>query len=307
MFNEKIKREYITTFENAEQIEIVFKNSANFESILNKDLFDFDVDEIKVYYKSISSSSMFTLNTLQSKLRKYTQWAIDNNYTKTKTNHYNIITQDMLAECFDKDTLSTQILTEEELDSRISRITNDSDKFIIRALFEGIRGESYSEILGLKLSDIDSSNNVQVLNDIEIENCYRTIKISDKLKKLAYESAREEIYQYERSSVRLDKEYDRVLNLQLPKKGKDLEDFDKSQKSRRIYKRIRRATKEMGMPNLSAKRIINSGILNMIKVNAKAAGVSNIKWINAHSKEIENQYEVFVPSLFIREYHDYLI
>lgn len=182
MFNEKIKREYITTFENAEQIEIVFKNSANFESILNKDLFDFDVDEIKVYYKSISSSSMFTLNTLQSKLRKYTQWAIDNNYTKTKTNHYNIITQDMLAECFDKDTLSTQILTEEELDSRISRITNDSDKFIIRALFEGIRGESYSEILGLKLSDIDSSNMFKCLMILKLKIAIELLRFQTNLR-----------------------------------------------------------------------------------------------------------------------------
>ncbi|MDO4975508.1 MAG: hypothetical protein Q4E61_04260, partial [Alphaproteobacteria bacterium] len=192
MYNEQIKQRYLDEIiqeqTNAPLIKGYFIETEKMEMQFGKDLYDFTPKEIIQYYKYVSTSSIQFLVLLNSIFSRYTSWAIANNMVKTSQNYYETITRDVLLSCINIRDLNNKIITKSQLNNAIKALYNPSDKFLMQALFEGIKGRGFEDLINVKLSDFNKENKTLKLYS------GKTMSVSDELIRYAIQS--EDDYEY---------------------------------------------------------------------------------------------------------------
>ena len=191
MYNAEYKMKFLKESSDTERyksgVEVIstyFNLSEIMENALKKDVANFTLDEIVDFYKSICTSSEEYLATVNCQLSAYCEWNRKQGLSVDNQNHFEEITRDILSQCINRSIFKSQFITRGELYSIINsgRIENISDAFLMLALFEGICGSAYIEILELTPSDFNG-NIVKLCSG-------RTLEVSDKLVQLAMESAK---------------------------------------------------------------------------------------------------------------------
>lgn len=140
--------------------ERIFENAYIFEEKKQKDLYAFTTPEIIEFYKFIEAKTLTSLVIMNTNIIKYGDWALQNNLIFDGQNHFCEVTMEMLNQCVSKVSTLTPLTTFKGFLDFIYEIKNDQDKFIFMAMFEGIKGKQYEEIIKLQLSDIDETNNM---------------------------------------------------------------------------------------------------------------------------------------------------
>lgn len=195
MYNENIKHEYIEyKRENAKLspyfLERLFERTCKYEEELNKDLCDFNKDEIIDMYKAMNMHSLEILTNINSQLSSYAQYCLNNFIISDFQNHFSEI---------DIKTANTllpakseyQIISRAALLEFAKSLPNASDSFILLCLFEGIRGLDCSEIRQIKIEDFNNdilrinTNHIKDINNEEVAPEYRAIHVSKELKEYA--------------------------------------------------------------------------------------------------------------------------
>ena len=167
-FNEEIKQQFIDTLDLTQYPNRYWDNLFNalapHEELLEKDLYNFTKKQIVTTYKMLNYVSYETLMVAHINLKKYILWALSQNLVLDGQDHFEEISNTELFGCVNQLQLQQSIVTREDVVSSVRRLENYQDRFIILGLFEGIKGDKFSDLTMAKMSDIDQSNLTMKLN-----------------------------------------------------------------------------------------------------------------------------------------------
>lgn len=196
LYNSERKREFINQYECSESRLTIYwqlLKVAPFETELNKDISEMTGEEIKLMLLGVGCS---TITSAINHINTYKRYA---DFMTTTSPFYQFESYSELAsQVIDKD--KNMRYSREELMFMIEELNNDTDKALLLALFEGIKGKSYSEILTLKESNLSVKQDENG-DDIYIANVYdegtknyREVIISRDLHKLLILANKQEAY-----------------------------------------------------------------------------------------------------------------
>lgn len=179
-----IDEDYITA-----NFSSVFISASKIEERLGKDLSSFTLVEIKSLLKFFANGSIASIRNRASLFRKYTDYAIANNFSVDGQNHYNELTLDDYRECVDKIRAEKGLFDYDEIRDMLEVFGNNArDQYLILAPWEGICGTGFKEIINLSLDDLDVDNNI-------VKLCTgRTIKVSPELMDIMVDAGNQNYY-----------------------------------------------------------------------------------------------------------------
>ena len=306
MFNEETKRRFIAE-RNDEVILPVnylireFNEVAAIEEKLQKDLCDFTLYEIKEYYKMLNTSSVNRLQVLTSQFSTYTQWCLQQNLVKDNQNHF-LELKGGYNDCINVALLNEKIVSRETVLKWANECINAKDAFILLALFEGICGKEFCEIVNLRPEDVNG--NIATLCD------GRSIEISKELISLIDKCVEEDTYYGKEDDNRVQKVYKLIDNGYVVKDFPNIKlSVDEFYRGRRVYYSIKRSMKDQGKENIiRSSNIVESGKIDMIKKRSLELGMSAVDYIYSKNiTEVEKKYGCRIyPSSYIIKYRNYL-
>lgn len=188
MFNKTIKNEFLEsvredsltrnsakyTKKKAEEVaegvveayKRIFKTSTLIEEDIQKDLFNFNLNQITELMELRNPSTKASARTSGRIVSKYINWAIEKGYSIYKNESENPL--NISQEFFNKfvPEEKTQYLSVTEVQDVINYLINDQDALIVALLFNGVQGKKASEIRNLTRDDVDfKTSRLRVFDD----------------------------------------------------------------------------------------------------------------------------------------------
>lgn len=193
MYNKEYKQEYLETIRNKTNlynVETYFKKAGTYESNLGKDLYDFSINEILDYYKSLCTPSLDLLMVINNQFKMYTAKALNDSVIKDSQNHYDEITNTLLRNCINLGLAEAKVLDRKDLLFILESdaVENPNEKFLALAFFEGISGTNLCEFFDLTIKNFDIEK-----KEVHLSSG-RILSVSDDLIKWAIISS--ETYKY---------------------------------------------------------------------------------------------------------------
>lgn len=303
MRNKEMKQRYIieneyTNLMLSTVMNVVFTNITYMEDMLEKDCCNFTVDEIITYYKMMCTASLETLMVLNSNLSKYTTWAIANGFSKDNQNHYAELDTKTLNTCINLGKFNDMIITRDELLKESQLMPNVSDQFLVLALFEGVCGKQYKELINLKVDQFNGNN-------LHLED--RTITVSDKLVELAEESASTyDYYGYASDGSFVEKKYKASDDCVL-KQMYNATNTTNVAKRRCVYNKLARIKDFCGREVYSTSGLLESGRLSYIRELAVRYGNDYEKTVRVEIENISHRYgNIYSIPRYLIKYAEYL-
>lgn len=264
MYNEKRKTQFLNekreSAKTGNNLENVFRLSEARETLYEEDLCDWNSDRIIEFYKYYSTGSISSLVVINTALREYTTWCMENGLVKDNQNHFGEISTEALAKCLDFEKVKQGIFTREELLKEIKGLPNYTDRFVILGLFEGIPNAD-GILTKIRLSDVTG-------NTLSLSNG-KTLHISDELRHIMIQADEETGYV---SMSRTERVYpyndeDTIL------KQTAISRLNKNS-TLLVGSRVRKSMTYIGRNYITIKNIIESGRLNFIKETSEKYGIS---------------------------------
>lgn len=309
MYNEGIKLRYIKGKENTTAVapgylKRVFTNLEKFELQNGKDLSNFTTYEIEDMLKTLNYATVESLIVLNSHLSLYTQWCLEENLVPDCQNHYAEINSDKMFGWVNAAAIKNTIIDKKTLYSWVDQLLNPSDAFIMLALFEGIKGKDFCEIVNLKMSDF---------NENEVTLCTgRKVIVSNKLLALAEESNITDYYigVTNEGNKRVPFLNEDIIIKNYPNVDKGATDFVKG---RRIYRRVIRNLEFLGAdPNMRPNSLFESGKIDYVLDKCKKLNITSEEFfkdknlIEEFEKKFDYDRAVYMASKFQKKYKEYL-
>ena len=286
MFNNEIKERFLNEIDINKYPprwwERVFEKTEWFEEKYGKDLYSFTTNEIIEFYKFLSLNSLSSLNVYNSNLIRYGNWALLNNMIFDGQNHFTELDNELLNTCIDKASIEQSIISYEKLCELTNQFSYQRDKYIIYALFEGIKGKEYTEIINLTASNINTIEHTATL-------CSgRTIPISDRFVSICQLALKEDEYSiYDRRG------YEKKYHL-ISYEDRIYKEFPNSRgikTSQAVYRNIKRAIGYLGLSkNITANSIMTSGMIYYFNKKAKELEINTIELLN--NLEYKNERDI---------------
>lgn len=198
LYNVEIKEKFLNEIEN-EQSRMVsmypLRKAAEKEAKLKKDLYEMNLEEIEdVMYNLACSTEMAAYNSAV-RLEEYINWAVRNGYKKSNITPFAGIEKVEWSRKFVAAYKRTSF-TRKNIIEMCEALANEVDRALLLAIFEGISGEGYWELLNLRTDDIQEINGQYyvTLYDQDIDKEPRTIPISKYLADTLYRADGEKEY-----------------------------------------------------------------------------------------------------------------
>ena len=269
MYNEEVKETFLQYLideegykdETVHVFRFVFYKSYDVEDILQKDMYDFNMSELKQVLLNANKSTLNSVRAFASMMKKYIDWAIRTGLTNSNINPMDMFTTKDFEECIDKS--KKLFISEDELIEIEDKLVNYQDKVILRLLFEGANGYEVSELINLKKYDVDYTNKLLRLYDDK--NGERFITVSDRCLDIIEKAINEKVY-YARNGEKESKhgkseypyyETDHIIKNVLT--GRTRGEADKNV----IYRRMYMIKELFDMPYLTIKNVWRSGMIKM--------------------------------------------
>jgi site-specific recombinase XerD len=269
MYNEEVKEAFLQylideegyTEETVHVFRFVFYKSYDVEDILQKDMYDFNMSELKQVLLNANKSTLNSVRAFASMMKKYIDWAIHTGLTNSNINPMDMFTTKDFEECIDKS--KKLFISEDELIEIENRLVNYQDKVVPRLLFEGANGYEVSELINLKKYDVDYANKRLRLYDDKSGE--RFITVSDRCLEFIEKAINEKVYYArngEKDSAHGKSEYeyfetDHVIKNVLTGRTKGAADKNV------VYRRMYMIKEIFDMPYLTIKNIWRSGMIKM--------------------------------------------
>lgn len=176
-YNKEIKEHFLLTYDDLETKEFygrILERIGKKEKKIKKDLYNFTYDEIISTLRSFNYKSRDTLNGVLSIIVRYIDFAIEYNYKprgEINIAKYNISSEDLnnLVDIRSKNL--RYIYSKDEFKEIVYKCANAQDAVIYALLFEGLRGEDFMELRGLKKSDVNRfDNTITIKRDFNIKD-----------------------------------------------------------------------------------------------------------------------------------------
>ena len=308
MYNEDIKKRYIvekerTTSTPEDYLKRLFNKTEAFEIRLDKDISSFTVYEIVDLYKTFNLYSADSLTVMHSHLALYTDWCLKQNIIPDCQNHFTEVTSDTIYKCINVVALKKSIITRETLYTWLEQIVNPSDAFIMIALFEGIKGKDFCEIVNLRMSDF-SGNKVKLCTGRELE-------VSDRLVNLALESSTAKIY-FGTNGLGKKTPFLNEGDLIVKNYPNSQSNATAFYLGRRIYTKLMRNFSFLGVDEwMKANSLSDSGQIDFINMRAKELGMTARDYLYSdYVQEVDEKYEsnlARTKALYLKKYGGHLI
>lgn len=182
-YNEEIKNKYLNTLNNEiiyHSTILLFRKSEPVERVLGKDIYEMTFEELGEVAHALENTTSNAVYNNVLKLEDYIKWSSVNKYRKGNLNPLQNIDKVEWSKQFVA-TRKNYYFTRKDVLHMMDELDNYPDKALLLALFEGIKGKGFSEILNLKMSDITKKgekNWVHLYDDVGKE---RDLEISDEL------------------------------------------------------------------------------------------------------------------------------
>nr|WP_144509904.1 phage integrase family protein [Bacillus sp. FJAT-22090] len=182
-YNADIKERYFATIQNEttrEITEYAFKKASKTEKIFGKDIYEMNINELAEVMKGLSASTPSSAYNQTFKFQHYIDWATENGLRQTNINPLETVDKKEWVKPFVSEYKQSYFTREQILDM-CNELINYPDKAILLALFEGISGEGYSELLNLRINDIKNLDGRYFAALKDKNDNQRTIEISEEL------------------------------------------------------------------------------------------------------------------------------
>lgn len=178
LYNSEVKEQFLQGYvDNTARIyRRVLERSSLIENIFQKDLFNFNLDELKQVLGSLNPLTHAAAEANGRYITAYIHWAMDNGYTNSNINPLKTIDNEWFHQFVTVDTKDLLFTYNQLLDIE-DFCVNYQDKVIFRLLFEGVQGSGASELANLTEKDVDFDNHILHLKDNEKGE--RNVKVSD--------------------------------------------------------------------------------------------------------------------------------
>lgn len=303
MYNAEIKQKYLDeSIDRNANLNVLgvraFNQIEEYEQELDKDCCNFTIKEIIIYYQRRCSTSLDSLNTLNSIFKGYTNWCLQRNMLDDNQNHYLEVNADILNNCLNYGMVNDKIISRKDLLFVIKDFVNASDKALLLAIFEGICGNNMSELVNLKCEDIKKTKGTYIATLCS----GRKLEISKELYNYCVQS--QECYShyaynpkgiYERPYNPEDKGVFKII----------LASNTKNINRKSLYNKLVRAKNEMSLNYLTTYTLIESGRIEMIKGIMDQTGQTLDEVLS--SRATEERYGVLSSHInWKRKYANYI-
>lgn len=180
MYNQDFKNRFLENYSASTQIyyKYILQKSYETESMLNKDIYEMDNNELDSLLKSYCNGSVQAVASVLSVLKIYLDFANKEGYIETKVNYLQGIGgYEDLLKYVDVNIQGKKYVTRAELEEIAGSCVNAQDALCLILPFEGVKGEDAEEIINLKESDVGFISNELTLTKNNGET--RKIIVSD--------------------------------------------------------------------------------------------------------------------------------
>lgn len=163
MYNEEQKQRYINWAKDnyyeqpsIDLLKRIFTSTEYEETVFNKDVSEFNSDEV---YDLLSTSNSKSRRKLQSDciyLNNYYMWCKEENLVISFDNPFDKrFVEAFIDKIIPKEQLNDKYFSRERFEEYKNSVIDSTNKFLMECFFNGISGEDYSDISNLKMSDLD--------------------------------------------------------------------------------------------------------------------------------------------------------
>ena len=303
MYNENIKKRYIeyknsiTTLKPT-FLKTQFKSTEEAERELGKDLCNFNKKEILDLYTTKSLRSLETIRNINAQFKEYTDWCIEEGMVFNHQNEFELVTGEEMLRCVNTLLFKKSIVTREELIKAIRKFDNACDQYMFLALFEGILGNCYTDIINIELKSLRG-------NVVTLPSTKKRIEISEELKSITVKSC--ETYRYRTQTRTLTLEGNKVI-----KERHNVRNISEERRQLRFSQTFDRKKKEIGLDHVTPNTLFVSGMLDYIKTGyqkekEECPELSIEYYICENKEKIAYRYKpIKAIKDFIKKYEEYL-
>lgn len=283
LYNEDFKNRFLEKqkLSTSRYYKYIFKKSYEIESTVGKcgkDIYEFNIEEIDTLLMSYPNGSIGAIESVASVLRDYIDFAIAEGYVSTKINYMDTISGHSSYEKYlNVNKIRNKIITERELREICYSCENAQDAVCFALPFYGVKGEANEEMLNLKESDINFTQ--EILRLSANDESTRHLKVDDFLVNLLHEAINETGYAKENGGSEYSGVY--MLNTDseyvLKTGGKKV-----NEPAHQLLPntRIKRVGRLLGNNKLSPMSLWYSGMYNMyLKIKESKGEISESDYV----------------------------
>ncbi|WP_211750114.1 hypothetical protein, partial [Paenibacillus sp. Marseille-Q4541] len=284
----------------------VINRAAYIENELEKDLYDFNAMEIERVLRLFNHSTLNSVETTFSVISSYLRWAMEEGLRKDNINPLDILRdRDYLKKFINSNV--KRLFTKDDINSIMRDVRNPQDNALIDALFNGIMGKKYSELLNLTKYDIDETNNkLKLKNEINEKEVYtREIEVDKSLIRNLLNAAEQTNY-YKANGSPSEGTRNAIQKLQespyvfrTGRSGKYKQAEEGKAHSALVSRRLKTISEYFGFPDLTPINVRNSGMVYMAYQLSAETGKLAVK----HKNYIYERFGIYTSENDRPKYH----
>ena len=316
MYNSLIKNKYFDSICVADDLKrdrkqdglLWFEGFAKEEERLGKDLSLFTRDEILDAYKNKDVwNSYCYIRNINYRFKEYTNWYIEHINPNIENNYASITSEDLARVTIGKREIT--VISRDDLEMISHGLINPKDQYWLLALYEGLRGFHFLEVLDLKWGDVNFENLTLHVSG-RGENS-EDIKITPYFAEVIRRAHETTVYYSKNGdgdSWPLNESKDgRIYKYTRNSHG----DTDAIGRANTFRHSVHYVLNQLSpkYANITINMIQDSGIINFIKERSQELNMSPVDYLKSkHSiRDIEKQYNKTIrKNAFIIKYGDYL-
>lgn len=300
----EVKEEFLLTLNpnTAKTVKGVLLKVDKFEKIINKSIFDFNLEEVnELIENEFSHKSIASIRSSISYIKKYINYCIEHNLTTL--NPFDIITD--YSQYVDKNAMENKYLTYRDVQEIEEKLVNFNDKCMLELLFNGLKPD---ELTLLKEIDIDFNEKSIVATDKK-GNIRKIFGVSNRCFELLKLTINQQTYLLNNGSSRSrknpNKEYKNglgVREMRFPEsvyifKVAGSKKIDTPMEQKGLQARVRVIREWVGNPYITVTNLYYSGILHEAYNIMSRERVKEIdRYTVAQIADKFNYCQAFVPS-----------
>lgn len=244
-------------------LERLFSGSETFEMKYSLDIANWSTPMIIEFYKTKRTPSLQSLIIMNARLSEYADYLLRLKTAGISKNNFSNISTDSLRTCVDSDAAKKRYLSFNQFKKDINCLDNYVDRFVLYALFEGIKGKGFEDIWRLQLKDISKSECI-------LHNGKKIDLMSSDLYHLANNSANTyKYYSYGKTDVVFDMygEPDQIIKMTNKKQYMLVNDDPVmiDRQNRNIFRKFERVASAVGWELIKPRTLLISGQIEYAK------------------------------------------
>ncbi|MFJ7510023.1 HNH endonuclease [Peribacillus simplex] len=187
--NDQLKEEFVQKVypnQNGHYLKIL-KGSKRKEVQFNKNIYEFNLNELEILLKSYNLSTYNSVRTYAQAIKSYIKYCVETGHAT-----HNPLDNVFSSKWFEQFLPQRKLyLSDKVFNKIIEECKNPQDAVILQLLFEGAGGKTFSELLNLKVADVNIKDNTLKLND---KGRIRYLSVSQKCIDLIFQADKKDVY-----------------------------------------------------------------------------------------------------------------